>query len=137
MVSDQVIWVILNENIGQWSCNMGDFKWKCWWTWDSMESILKQRKQLTQCWTPHPSSTWSSWILWGWWWFLWWWFALCWKPPCDEDRSSKGHVEAAKEQVGDREVDDEDRCSVPHLMMIMRKSYDWNHYENYHHQWRF
>ena len=37
------------------------------------------------------------------------------EPPCEEDGGCKGHVEAAEEQVGDREVDYEDGGRVPHL----------------------
>ena len=48
------------------------------------------------------------------------------EPSCDKDGGSQGHVEAAKEQVWHWEVDDEDRCRVSHLMIIvvMNKSYD-------------
>ena len=37
------------------------------------------------------------------------------EPPCEEDGGCEGHVEAAEEQVGDREVDYEDGGRVPHL----------------------
>ena len=68
-------------------------------------------------------------VLWGWQWFWWWCWWFWWsEPPCDKDGSSEGHVEAAKEQVGHGEVDDEDRCRVPHLIIkMMRKNYDGNH----------
>ena len=95
----------------RWQWWWRQYKWKCRRTWDAMKRILEQWEQLTQCRAPHPSG-WRWWYSW-WWWLLWGW----WKPACDENGSSERHVEAAKEQVGHREVDDEDCGRVPHLMI--------------------